>query len=218
MPTVAEQLPLIELDKLLIVNRQGIFVPNKIVRLGLFGKAILRPLPALESPNISDQVSGREATGDLTLVADQIFGFFAILCCSLFDTRPVESGTVITAFYRAAMAQIAQEKYSVFSIIDAFSAERRIWVFAGLTVSFARQTQISRASSLVFGFGCGVKSISGHFCDFCAVTFGDACVQVCPGVILRHYKEIILAFVANTGVCLTTNLTVLNQTATVACL
>jgi hypothetical protein len=215
MPAVAEQLPRSKFHKPLIVNSQGIFVPNKIIRLGLFVKAILRPLFALQSTNISDQVSRREAAGQLTLLADQIFCFFAILCRSLFDTSPVKSATVITVFYRAAMAQIAQEKYSIFAIVDTSSTEHRIWVAAGLTVSFARQTHISQASSLVFRFcGC-VKSIPGHFCDFRTVPFGDACVYVCPGVIFRHQKKTIFALVANTGIRSTTNLAIFDQTATI---
>jgi hypothetical protein len=176
MPAVAEQLPLIESHKPLIVNSQGIIVPNKIIRLGLFVKTILGALSALQSTNISDQVSRREAAGQLTLLADKIFCFFAILRSSLFDTRPVKSATVITVFHRAALAQIAQEKDSIFTIVDTSSTEHRIWVATGLTVSFARQTHISQASSLVFGFCGRVKSIRGHFCDFRTVNFGDACV------------------------------------------
>jgi hypothetical protein len=75
-------------------------------------------------------------------LAHQIFRFFGILGCSVFDARAIKSTTVITALYRTALAQIAQEKYSIFSIVDAFSTEHWIGLATDLAVIFARQAHI----------------------------------------------------------------------------
>jgi hypothetical protein len=104
MPAVAEQLLLSLLDKPLIINRKGIFVPNKIIRLSLYFRTIARPLFALQPANTGHLVNRWEATALHTLLAHQIFRFFGILCFSVIDARAVKSATVITPFYGTALA------------------------------------------------------------------------------------------------------------------